>query len=198
MAVNVKICGITRPEDAALAAELGATHLSCVLTAGTALSVTSSTAREVQLAAGKKVKLILSFRTPALEAVLEASKAVGTRHVQITGLKEPELVPFEKAGLVLYRVHEVPTGANLLPPLTPAPTEKAPATLQVSAAGARLTFPLEILGNEGLGWAGTEFGEEQLDVTRLWLFSKCYSIYGGSHEVQNNITASRELNLPKG
>jgi acyl-CoA dehydrogenase len=80
-------------------------------------------------------------------------------------------------------------------PSTPVSTLK---NMGSTVGIARSEFAMEILGNEGLGWAGTEFGEEQLDVTRLWLFSKCYSIYGGSHEVQNNITASRELNLPKG
>jgi hypothetical protein len=29
-----------------------------------------------------------------------------------------------------------------------------------------------------------------------WLYSKCFSIYGGSHEIQNNITAKQVLNLP--
>jgi len=49
-----------------------------------------------------------------------------------------------------------------------------------------------------LGWSGQEFGEDDREVTRLWLFSRCYTIYGGSQEVQNNITAQRELNLPTG
>jgi acyl-CoA dehydrogenase len=62
----------------------------------------------------------------------------------------------------------------------------------------RSEMSMEVLGYAGLGWSGDEFSEEERAITDLWLFSKCYSIYGGSHEVQNNITALRELNLPTG
>lgn len=70
--------------------------------------------------------------------------------------------------------------------------------LGASIGQARSEMAMEILGFAGLGWAGEGFAEEELAVTNLWLFAKCYSIYGGSHEVQNNITALRELNLPRG
>jgi acyl-CoA dehydrogenase len=63
---------------------------------------------------------------------------------------------------------------------------------------ARSELATEILGSAGLGWSGQEYSDEEHEIVRLWLFSKCYSIYGGSHEVQNNITALRELGLPKG
>lgn len=62
----------------------------------------------------------------------------------------------------------------------------------------RSEMAMEILGFAGLGWAGEGFAKEELAITNHWLFARCYSIYGGSHEVQNNITALHELNLPKG
>ena len=67
--------------------------------------------------------------------------------------------------------------------------------------GARVAQDLnelavEILGQAGLGWSGEGYGEEELELTSGWLYSKCFSIYGGSHEVQNNITAKRVLALP--
>ncbi len=55
---------------------------------------------------------------------------------------------------------------------------------------------VEILGLAGLGWEGPGFTEEELELTSGWLYSKCFSIYGGSHEIQNNITAKRVLALP--
>lgn len=55
---------------------------------------------------------------------------------------------------------------------------------------------VEILGNRGLGWEGDGFEPDELEATRAWLHSKAYSIYGGSFEIQNNITAKRVLNLP--
>lgn len=70
--------------------------------------------------------------------------------------------------------------------------------LGASIGQARSEMAMEVLGFAGLGWSGEGFAEEELAVTDLWLFARCYSIYGGSHEVQNNITALRELNLPRG
>lgn len=55
---------------------------------------------------------------------------------------------------------------------------------------------VEILGYRGLGWEAEGYSDEELAVTRAWLYSKAFSIYGGSHEIQNNITAKRVLNLP--
>ena len=47
-----------------------------------------------------------------------------------------------------------------------------------------------------LGWDGAGYDERELNLVSEWLYSKCYSIYGGSHEIQNNITAKHVLNLP--
>lgn len=55
---------------------------------------------------------------------------------------------------------------------------------------------LEILGNQGLGWEGAGYTDEELRVTRSWLYSKAFSIYGGSYEIQNNLTAKFVLGLP--
>ncbi len=60
----------------------------------------------------------------------------------------------------------------------------------------RAELVVEILGNLGLGWEGEEFSADEIEATRAWLHSKAFSIYGGSHEIQNNITAKRVLGLP--
>ncbi len=60
----------------------------------------------------------------------------------------------------------------------------------------RAELAADILGNQGLGWAGEDFTGEQLEATRAWLHSRAYSIYGGSQEIQNNIVAKRVLGLP--
>lgn len=148
MDIQVKICGITRPEDAALVAELGATHLSCVMTPESPWYVPPSDLREIQHAAGKKVRIVLAFRSTPIETVMDVSKQTGIKHVQIASYKEADAQAMEKAGLTVYRTHEVPTGANMLPPLLPEPSDKAPAILQVSVTGTGLTFPWEILGAE--------------------------------------------------
>ncbi|WP_082826104.1 acyl-CoA dehydrogenase family protein [Croceicoccus estronivorus] len=55
---------------------------------------------------------------------------------------------------------------------------------------------VEILGHAGTGNRGPGFSNTELELTSGWLYSKCFSIYGGSHEIQNNILAKRELGLP--
>jgi len=56
---------------------------------------------------------------------------------------------------------------------------------------------LEIMGNQGLGWAGAEFSGGELHSVREWLGTKAMSIYGGSYEVQKNIIAKNILGLPE-
>jgi len=80
-------------------------------------------------------------------------------------------------------------------PTTPVSTLK---NMGSDVGQQRCELAMEILGNAGLSWSGDAFTSEERDITHLWLFSKCYSIYGGSYEIQNNITAQRELNLPTG
>jgi hypothetical protein len=48
------------------------------------------------------------------------------------------------------------------------------------------------------GWAGRArpIRQEAREATRALLHSKAFSIYGGSYEIQNNITAKRSLALP--
>lgn len=60
----------------------------------------------------------------------------------------------------------------------------------------RAELLVEVLGANGLGWAGDAYTEEEREATRALLHSKAFSIYGGSYEVQNNITAKRSLGLP--
>ncbi|MCC7267186.1 MAG: acyl-CoA dehydrogenase family protein [Caulobacteraceae bacterium] len=64
----------------------------------------------------------------------------------------------------------------------------------VSQTRAEMT--LEIFGHQGLGWEGDAFKQEELDAISGWLFGKAMSIYGGSHEIQNNIISKRILGLP--
>ena len=63
-------------------------------------------------------------------------------------------------------------------------------------AQTRAELLVEIEGARGLGWDGDGFTEEEIQATRQWLAGKAMSIYGGSHEVQNNIIAKRILGLP--
>jgi alkylation response protein AidB-like acyl-CoA dehydrogenase len=55
---------------------------------------------------------------------------------------------------------------------------------------------LEVMGHQGLGWAGDDFERDELATVRTWLGGKAGTIAGGSYEVQNNIISKRILGLP--
>ena len=59
----------------------------------------------------------------------------------------------------------------------------------------RAELLIEIMGQQGLGWDGKGFSREEIETTRAWLGGKATTIYGGSHEIQNNIIAKRILGL---
>ncbi len=74
------------------------------------------------------------------------------------------------------------------------------ATSIMKNVGARVTqeraeLGVEIMGMNGLGWEGEGFTPEELHQTRVWLFGKAVSIYGGSSEIQNNVIAKRILGM---
>lgn len=60
----------------------------------------------------------------------------------------------------------------------------------------RAELLVELMGANGLGWSDEHYTDAEREATRAWLHSKAFSIYGGSYEVQNNITAKRTLDLP--
>ena len=63
-------------------------------------------------------------------------------------------------------------------------------------AQERADLMLELLGEQGLGWAAPGYSEKEIEAARHWLHSRAFSIYGGSYEIQNNIAAKRTLALP--
>lgn len=74
------------------------------------------------------------------------------------------------------------------------------ATSLMKNVGARVTqdraeLGVEIMGMQGLGWEGEGFSDAELQQTRVWLWGKAVSIYGGSSEIQNNVIAKRILGM---
>lgn len=65
-----------------------------------------------------------------------------------------------------------------------------------SVRQTRAELAVEILGQQGLGWAGEAFTADQLETTKAFLFGKSASIAAGSFEVNYNILAKRILGLP--
>ncbi len=54
---------------------------------------------------------------------------------------------------------------------------------------------VEIFGEQGLGWQGDQYKQEELDTTRAFLSNKAMTIFSGTTEIQNNIIAKRMLGL---
>lgn len=120
---RVKICGLTRPADAARAVELGADALGVVF-AESPRQVGIDRAREILAAAPPYVARVGVFVDPELDFVREAVDRCGIDWVQLSGDEPPELAqaigaPVIKAVHVdgaadLERALEFPAAALLL------------------------------------------------------------------------------------
>ncbi len=112
MAVEVKVCGLRRPADVAVAAEAGATYFGVVYGGGPR-RVTDPEAREVVLAAeGRRVLAV--WGAPDRDAILLSRDAAGFHGVQLHGGSDPELAAQLQAdGLIVWRVLRVAGPADL-------------------------------------------------------------------------------------
>jgi len=77
----------------------------------------------------------------------------------------------------------------------PSATTSIMKNVSMKVAQDRLELLIEVMGVDGLGWMGEGFSPDGLEITRNWLASKAFTIYGGSTEIQNNIIAKRILGL---
>jgi alkylation response protein AidB-like acyl-CoA dehydrogenase len=81
--------------------------------------------------------------------------------------------------------------------MSPSATTSIMKNVSMKVMQDRSELTVELLGSHGLGWEGDGFSAEELAAVRGWLGGKAGSIYGGSHEIQNNIISKRILNLPE-
>jgi phosphoribosylanthranilate isomerase len=86
---RVKICGITRHEDAELAVELGAWALGFILWPGSRRAADPGVAAGIAAALRRRVQLVGVFVNPTLDAVAHAADALHLSHVQLHGDEGP-------------------------------------------------------------------------------------------------------------
>jgi len=108
---RVKICGITRVEDAALAVDLGAAAIGFVLWPGSPREVSSDTARTIAEALPPQVDLVGVFVDQPPDVVAELVKAIGLDAVQIHGDRDVE--EYRSVGALLIRAMPLETDADV-------------------------------------------------------------------------------------
>jgi phosphoribosylanthranilate isomerase len=82
---RVKVCGITRLEDAELAVELGAWALGFILWRDSPRSVDPAVAAGIARAMRRKAELVGVFVDPTLDDVERAYEGIGLTHLQLHG-----------------------------------------------------------------------------------------------------------------
>lgn len=86
---RIKICGITRPEDAVAAVEAGADAIGVVL-APSPRQVSIDRAEEIAAAVGPLVSIVGVFVNADEDFVVEATERIGLSYLQFHGDESPE------------------------------------------------------------------------------------------------------------
>lgn len=103
MAVDAKICGLTRPDDARLAVRHGATQLG-VIFAGGPRRVDHATARQIVSAAGS-VPVFGVFGAQPVQTILDTIVVTGIRGVQLHHPQSADVVArLVEAGVTVWQV----------------------------------------------------------------------------------------------
>ncbi len=112
MAVEVKICGLTRPEDAAVAAAAGAAYLGVVF-AGGPREVTPLRAAEI-VSAGQGIPVLGVFGGWTEADILTTAARAGLSGVQLHGPHSSDTAAhLRAAGLRVWRVVRIASAADL-------------------------------------------------------------------------------------
>jgi phosphoribosylanthranilate isomerase len=112
VAASVKICGLTRPEDAERAAGAGASYLGVVF-AGGPRRVSSARAADV-VAASRGVPVLGVFGDQSVEEILSLTRAAGLSGAQLHGpYSRDAAARLKSAGLIVWRVVRIAGPADL-------------------------------------------------------------------------------------
>jgi phosphoribosylanthranilate isomerase len=139
---QVKVCGLTRVNEALASVELGVHVIGCVFYPPSPRHVTTEQAREIFLSLPSTVCSVGVFVNESFTMILDRINRCGLKAVQLHGRESPELVvELKKQGVVVIKA----LFANGRPPLTLAGSFGASAYLVECAGG-----PLP--GGNALAW----------------------------------------------
>jgi phosphoribosylanthranilate isomerase len=134
VAVDAKICGLTRPEDAAFAAAHGAWRLGIVFASGPRV-VTTERARAI-VAAAMGVPVLGVFGPEPVRTMLERVSAVGLAGVQLHGEHAPHVARDLRAhGLEVWNVVPVRAAIDLADLLDAAGTDADALLIEAGVPG---------------------------------------------------------------
>ena len=112
---RVKICGITRHEDAELAASLGAWAIGFILWPRSKRAADPAVAAGIARALRRQVALVGVFVNPTLDEVVQAAEAIGVTHVQLHGDEGPAFCTAvaERTGARVIKALRIGSGADI-------------------------------------------------------------------------------------
>jgi phosphoribosylanthranilate isomerase len=112
---RVKICGITRPEDAELAASLGAWAIGFILWPGSRRAADPGVAAGIARALRRRIALVGVFVNQPLDEIAGLADAIGLTHVQLHGDEGPSFCTAvaQRTGCRVIKAVRVASAADL-------------------------------------------------------------------------------------
>jgi phosphoribosylanthranilate isomerase len=112
---RVKVCGITRLEDAELATELGAWALGFILWERSPRAVDPGVAAGIARVMRRRAELVGVFVNASLEEIARAADALGLTHVQLHGDEGPAFAneARRRTGCKVIKAARIASGADL-------------------------------------------------------------------------------------
>jgi len=112
---HVKVCGITRVEDAELAASLDAWAIGFILWPGSKRFCDPAVATGIARAVRRRVELVGVFVNPALDEVVRAVDTIGLSHVQLHGDEGPSFCSAvaQRTGARVIKAVRIASGADI-------------------------------------------------------------------------------------
>jgi len=89
---RIKICGITRPQDAALASQMGADAIGMIFHPDSRRCVSLDTARQILSALQPFTTPVGLFVDASPQSILDTARNLNLNHVQLHGRESPEMV----------------------------------------------------------------------------------------------------------
>jgi phosphoribosylanthranilate isomerase len=112
---RVKLCGMTRPEDAEQAAELGAWAIGFILWPRSKRAVDPAVAAGIARQQRRKLETVGVFVNPTLDEVAHAVEGIGLTHVQLHGDEGPAFCSAiaQRTGARVIKALSIASGADI-------------------------------------------------------------------------------------